>query len=306
MGADLAFTSDLPAAAGLSSSSALIIATYLGLASVNDFAGRAAGRVDLDDREELARYLAAVESGREYGPLAGDLGVGTRGGSQDHVAILCGRPGELLQYAFDPPHAERSLPVPAGHRFAIASSGVRAEKAGAARERYNRAALLMEEVLRLWREAGGEGTSAGAVIASGPGALARLRGVVERSRSPLAPPEELLRRLDHFAAEAFEIVPAAAEALAARRLEEFGALVDRSQALAESHLGNQVAETVHLARAARTLGAAAASAFGAGFGGSVWALVEEGAAPEFLARWREDYVRGFPERAAESEFFAVG
>jgi galactokinase len=304
-GADLSFSSDLPAAAGLSSSSALIVATYLGLAAVNDLAERAAGRVDLSDPEELARYLASVESGREYGPLRGDLGVGTRGGSEDHVAILCGRPGELLQYAFDPPHPERTVALPAGHLFAVASSGVRAEKAGAARERYNRAALLMEEVLRLWQEAGGEGTSPGAVIASAPDALSRLRAVVERSESPLAAPEELLRRLDHFAAEAFEIVPAAAEALAAGRLDAFGALVDRSQALAESMLRNQVPETVHLARSARALGAPAASAFGAGFGGSVWALVEEAAAPAFLSAWRADYLRRFPERGEGSEFFVV-
>ena len=53
----------------------------------------------------------------------------------------------------------------------------------------------------------------------------------------------------------------------------FGDLVDRSQQLAERRLGNQVPETIELARSARELGARAASAFGAGFGGSVWALV---------------------------------
>jgi galactokinase len=43
-----------------------------------------------------------------------------------------------------------------------------------------------------------------------------------------------------------------------------GVLVDRSQAMAESILRNQVPETIHLARSARELGAVAASAFGAG------------------------------------------
>jgi len=38
-------------------------------------------------------------------------------------------------------------------------------------------------------------------------------------------------------------------------------------------LGNQIPQTIFLAKTARQLGAVAASAFGAGFGGSVWALV---------------------------------
>ena len=44
-----------------------------------------------------------------------------------------------------------------------------------------------------------------------------------------------------------------------------GSLVDRSMALATTALGNQVPETIYLARRARELGAVAASAFGAGF-----------------------------------------
>jgi len=57
-----------------------------------------------------------------------------------------------------------------------------------------------------------------------------------------------------------------------------GGLVDRSQELTTTHLRNQVPETIFLAKAAREEGAIAASAFGAGFGGSVWALVpKEGA-----------------------------
>jgi galactokinase len=40
-----------------------------------------------------------------------------------------------------------------------------------------------------------------------------------------------------------------------------------------------------LARAAREHGALAASSFGAGFGGSVWALVDRDAADDFATRW---------------------
>ena len=59
-----------------------------------------------------------------------------------------------------------------------------------------------------------------------------------------------------------------------------------SQAEAETLLGNQVPETIALARAARELGAFAVVRFGAGFGGSVWALVDGrsgGRSPRALA-----------------------
>ena len=49
-------------------------------------------------------------------------------------------------------------------------------------------------------------------------------------------------------------------------------------------LGNQVPETIALARAALEHGAFAACSFGAGFGGSVWALVD-GDADAFARRW---------------------
>ena len=78
---------------------------------------------------------------------------------------------------------------------------------------------------------------------------------------------------------------------------------DRSQAAAELWLGNQIPETIALARLARTCGALAASAFGAGFGGSVWALVQEAEAPAFLEQWRSRYLANFPDRLPKAEFF---
>ena len=46
----------------------------------------------------------------------------------------------------------------------------------------------------------------------------------------------------------------------------------------------------------------AASAFGAGFGGSVWALVEQGAAAAFLDQWAQAYTRQFPAHAGAAQF----
>ncbi|MDN5600141.1 MAG: galactokinase, partial [Brachybacterium sp.] len=56
-------------------------------------------------------------------------------------------------------------------------------------------------------------------------------------------------------------------------------------------LRNQVPQTIALARSAEELGARTASAFGAGFGGSVWALVPTADAEGFAAAWRERYLR---------------
>jgi galactokinase len=77
--------------------------------------------------------------------------------------------------------------------------------------------------------------------------------------------------------------------------------VDQSQQAAEKLLGNQIPETSFLARQARKLGAVAASAFGAGFGGSVWALVPEVEAHAFRARWADAYAKEFPVAAKASE-----
>ena len=81
--------------------------------------------------------------------------------------------------------------------------------------------------------------------------------------------------------------------------------MDRSQLGAEQGLQNQVPETRELQRAARRLGAVAASAFGAGFGGSVWALAATERAEGFRRAWSQDYLAAFPERSAASEFFTT-
>jgi galactokinase len=285
-GVTVAFGSDLPPAAGLGSSSVLVVATFLALATANPWLEDA---LAIDTPEELASYLAGVETR-----------VGTEGGSEDHIAILCSQPGELRQYAYRPVRLEQVMPMPFGHVFAIAVSGVRAEKGRTAQERYNRAARLAADVAGLWREFTGRADPhLGAALASSDGARDQLR---EATRSSS---QDLRDRFEHFVAENEEIVPRAGEALATGDLSAFGEQVDRSQALAEGMLGNQVPETVFLAAAARQLGAVAASSFGAGFGGSVWALVTEQDGPDFLEEWRTSYLEAFPQRAEGCWFFVT-
>jgi galactokinase len=304
VGAELAFASDLPPAAGMSSSSALVTAAFIALAEANGLAERAEFRSVVPSREALAAYLGAVENGAAFGPLAGDAGVGTSGGCQDHAAILLGRPGALVQYAFLPLRFEQVVAMPDGQRLLIATSGIAAEKAGAALARYNAAAARAAAVLAVWnRDTGRRDPSLAAAVGSGAGAAHHLRGLLR-----LAADEEttaLADRFEQFQTESEMIIPAAAEALADENFASLGALVDLSQECAERLLGNQIPETTALARSARELGATAASAFGAGFGGSVWALVPEGRAERFQADWARSYRRSFPEAAARSEFFVT-
>jgi galactokinase len=49
----------------------------------------------------------------------------------------------------------------------------------------------------------------------------------------------------------------------------------------------------------------AASAFGAGFGGSVWAMIAEPDAEPFRDHWEADYLAAFPERRPEARFFVT-
>lgn len=305
-GADLAFASDLPAAAGLSSSSAFMIATFLALADANDVMRRPEYVDNVHDTLELATYLATVENGSSFRMLAGEHGVGTQGGSEDHAAILCGRAGCLSQYSFVPAREERLVSMPEGYLFAVAASGIAAEKTGTAREAYNRAAAMTRRILEIWCAATGRNDATlAAALASAPDAAHRLREQIAGSRDSGFDTTALAARLEQFADETGRIVPAAGEALARGDLDSFGALVDESQRHAEQRLGNQVPETIALARIAHELGAAAASAFGAGFGGSVWALVSSEDAADFCDRWRQRYTAAFPARARDARFLTT-
>jgi galactokinase len=112
-------------------------------------------------------------------------------------------------------------------------------------------------------------------------------------------------RFAQFREEVEVIVPAAGDALRDGDLEKLGSVVDRSMALATTALANQVPETLYLARRARELGAVAASAFGAGFGGAVWAMIRASDAEGFVARWRSGYVQNYPRREPHTDWLVT-
>jgi galactokinase len=305
-GADIVFSSDLPRASGMSSSSALVVAVFFALAQTNLLWQTDSYRRAIPTREDLAGYVAAIESGAPFASFSGTSGVGTLGGSEDHVAILCSRAGFLRQYSFCPIHYEREIRLLEQYAFVIGVSGVKADKTGDAREAYNRSSGAARKILELWRGATCRSdTSLAAALSSQPSALEQLREILRRSNDAEYPARILLDRLAQFAEESNEIVPGAADALDRADLARLGALVDRSQFLAETLLANQFPETIELARSARELGAAAASAFGAGFGGSVYALVKSDDAEQFRIAWAAHYRRRFPGLADSSTFFVT-
>ena len=122
LGTDVVLASDLPSAAGLSSSSALIVGLALVLAKRAGLEERPAWQRDIRSPTALAGYLGALEAGASFGDLQGSSGVGTHGGSEDHTAILTGRPGMLSAYRYVPVRHLRDVAMPAVWSPVIATS----------------------------------------------------------------------------------------------------------------------------------------------------------------------------------------
>ena len=303
-GVDIAFSSNLPRASGMSSSSALTIAIALSVIRANGLGNLERFSSLFDRTEDLAQYLGAVENGLPYLTLRGDTGVGTFGGSEDHTAILCSQPGLMKWYSYSPVRFTKRS------RFRSIT--------------YSRWAFAVNTQRKLVRSSTATTTSPIAPRPSRrPGgwlwigmkhtsALSARFPVIRGRKSPWRIRErpsdrytvrQLTDRLDHFHHENNLILPAAVDALEEHHMDRFTELVDRSQQLAETLLQNQTDETVLLVRSARDLGAVAASAFGAGFGGSVWALIHEDRAGEFVNTWAASYRNAKPEAGARSVFF---
>lgn len=293
LGAEIAIASDLPRASGLSSSSALVVGVASALIARAQLTERDEWHRYLPTVQHLAWYLGCVENGLDYDGLPGAAGVGTHGGSEDHTAILACRLGHASLYRFMPVTALTDVPMPAGWTFVIASSGVQADKAGSVMARYNRAADGARALLALWNQhAEAPAHSLAAALASTPDAVARIDRWMDGASGEFSP-DDLRKRLLHFVNEDRR-GPLAAQAFAAADTTTVGELARASQYEAEGLLGNQIPETIALASLARATGAFAASSFGAGFGGSVWALTTTTDAEAFAEEWVRAYQRRQP------------
>jgi galactokinase len=212
LGADIALASDLPSASGMSSSSALMVGVATVLVKVGGLAERAEWRNNITSTADEAGYYACIENGLSFGTLSGDGGVGTHGGSEDHAAILTAAPGQLSAFVFVPMRALATVGMRLPWTFVLTPSGVAAQKAGTAREAYNRLAEGTRVLLDLWnRELRPGVRSLGAALMSdditlgsvaSSAAVDRLRVLIRGSSVHDWKPGNLERRLDHRIAEA--------------------------------------------------------------------------------------------------------
>lgn len=116
---------------GLSSSSALVVATMEAVLQVNGLDLPVEERIDL------------------YG--TGEWYVGTRGGSGDHSAMLCGRRGHVGHMSFFPSSVEY-YPFPAGYRVVVCNSLKEARKSAGAKSTFNERVATYEIGMMLFKD----------------------------------------------------------------------------------------------------------------------------------------------------------
>jgi N-acetylgalactosamine kinase len=116
-GVDCVVSGDIPMAAGLSSSSALVVAMAEALVLTNQLDMAPAEFVDLCGE--------------------GEWFVGTRGGAADHAAVKLSQIGQVTQVGFFPFAVHETVPFPEDHALVICNSRIHARKASGARQTFN-------------------------------------------------------------------------------------------------------------------------------------------------------------------------
>ena len=116
-GLNMAVYGDIPIAAGLSSSSSIVVATLKAAIALNNLELSATQFVDLCGQ--------------------GEWFVGSRGGSGDHAAIYLGQQGKIIQVGYLPFRIEQVIDAPADCQVIIADSHIKAAKSAGARDRFN-------------------------------------------------------------------------------------------------------------------------------------------------------------------------
>jgi galactokinase len=240
-------SSTLPIASGLSSSSALVVATALALL---DRAGRTV---------PAARLMELLARGERY--------VGLQGGGMDQAVSLGGRAGHAIRIDFRPELRLTAVPVPPDWRIIVASSMVEAAKSAGARDAYNTRVRECRKALELVATHG---------LGVEPPAdyqalLKRLPASDAIAVAGTVLDGELLRRFRHVVTEADRVDQAVAT-LTAGDLAGFGRLLHASHASLRNDYEVSSPELDELVTIAEGAGAAGARLTGAGFGGCILAV----------------------------------
>ncbi|MBZ5582699.1 MAG: hypothetical protein LAQ30_10955 [Acidobacteriia bacterium] len=256
-GIDAAVVSDLPPAAGLSSSSALIVAFSLALLRANNI------------HATFEELMGILPEGEHF--------VGTRGGGMDHAVSLAAREGCAVLVNFEPVSA-RPIPIPGDWGFLVAHSMKTAEKSGAVREEYNArradgTAALHELGFASFREVPwSEHSACNAGFRAGARDAGTKAGMAGQRPTPQC---DAFR---HVVGEA-QRVRAATEALESHNAPAFGRLLLESHASLRDVLKVSCPELDRLVEAAMDSGATGARLTGAGFGGCAVVFAPKGALP---------------------------
>jgi N-acetylgalactosamine kinase len=312
-GLDIMIHGDIPPAAGLSSSSALVVLGAISLLAANG--------LEIPPLE-LAPLLARAE---HY--------VGTQGGGMDQAVSLLARSGQALKIDFFPLRITPA-PLPEGCAFVAANSLVTAAKTAEALDKYNRrpiecrlavaligkrlsARFKREVPLRLIGEltrplAGlpeaelrAEADRAlhrepytlaeiAAELGSSPEATART--YCQRRDGTVFPQPadgfKLHQRYRHVLEEGLR-VERSLQALEEGDLAELGRLMDRSHESCRDLYEISCPELDALTAICREAGAEGSRLTGAGFGGFTISLVRAERLPEFLARVGRAYYQEY-------------
>ncbi len=305
---------DVPPAAGLSSSTALVVAAGLAFSAVNRLG---VGRRAMADRMAAAEHY-----------------VGTQGGGMDQAVCLLGRQGELLKIDFFPLRPTR-VPFPDDCRIIAAHSTVRVAKSGEQRLAYNRRVLecriaahllagelgvepperladlvhggagkSLSDLLGILERAvqGRESVSlrrASALFGVAPGQFARrLLRMADGLLLPMpADGLRILPRCRHVFSEAARVEEAEA-CLRSGDLEEFGRLMDESHESCAADYEISCYELDQVVELMRGAGALGARLTGAGFGGFAIALAHRDSVAAIEQALRTDF---YEHRGASAE-----
>jgi N-acetylgalactosamine kinase len=302
-GADLLIDGNIPSGAGLSSSSALVVASALALLTAND------AEVPYT---ALARLLPIAE---RY--------VGTLSGGMDQATSLLASASHALRIDFSPLQV-RTVPLPPGYSVVVCHSLVQAEKSGTAKQAYNLRVVECRLACRVLERALASRLPHGlgllsdlityfpgrplldflshltAQVPERPLSLAEIAAIIGTSPERLGRDCEavpalgdqfaLVRRVRHVLSEA-ERVNQAEEALHAGDAAAFGRLMDASHASCRDDYEISCDALEELVRIAKEAGALGARLTGAGFGGCTVNLVPDPDVPTFLTRLERYFYR---------------
>lgn len=264
-GIDAAIAADLPAAAGLSSSSALLAGFTLALLEANSLA------------PTLEELMAVLPEAEQF--------VGTRGGAMDHAAVLGARAECALLVDFAPLRLE-PVPIPRDWSFLVAHSLTTAEKSGAVRAEYNLRRAAGTQALRKL-------------------GLASYRAALAYTSLDLGPLDEAERRAFlHVTSEALRVTQAV-EALRSADFNHFARLLNESHRSLRDQLRVSTPPIDELVEAARASGAAGARLTGAGFGGCVLMLVKTEERENVRERLIGSYYSNHPTFNPEEHLFVA-